>query len=84
MAKHTNNNIISQIKLPNNITYDIHDTSAIHSIEDLGLEEAMKFAEDNIDELPFPDEPEYVDGSYKIDKESTILHDEYFNYQEKE
>ena len=54
------------------------------SVEAKNLEEAIKFAEDNIDELPFPDEPEYVDGSYKIDKESTILHDEYFNYQEKE
>ena len=54
------------------------------SVEAENLEEAIKFAEDNIDELPFPDEPEYVDGSYKIDKESTILRDEYFNYQEKE
>ena len=55
------------------------------SVEAENLEEAMKFAEDNIDELPFPDEPEYVDGSYKIvDKESTILLDEYSNYQEKE
>ena len=54
------------------------------SVEAENLEEAMKFAEDNIDELPFPDEPEYVDGSYKIDKESTILLDEYFKHQEKE
>ena len=54
------------------------------SVEAENLEEAIKFAEDNIDELPFPDESEYIDGSYKIDKESTILHDEYFNYQEKE
>ena len=54
------------------------------SVEAENLEEAIKFAEDNIDELPLPYEPEYIDGSYKIDKESTILHDEYFNYQEKE
>ena len=55
------------------------------SVEAENLEEAMKFAEDNIDELPFPDESEYIDGSYKIvDKESTILLDEYSNYQEKE
>ena len=54
------------------------------SVEAENLEEAIKFAEDNIDELPFPDESEYIDGSYKIDKESTILLDEYFNYQEKE
>ena len=54
------------------------------SVEAENLEEAMKFAEDNIDELPFPDESEYVDGSYKIDKELTILNDKYSNYQEKE
>ena len=54
------------------------------NVEAENLEEAIKFAEDNIDELPLPYEPEYIDGSYKIDKESTILHDEYFNYQEKE
>ena len=54
------------------------------SVEAENLEEAMKFAEDNIDELPFPDESEYIDGSYKIDKELTILNDKYSNYQEKE
>lgn len=53
-------------------------------VEAENLEEAMKFAEDNIDELPFPDEPEYVDGSYKIDKESTILFDKCFNHKDKE
>lgn len=52
------------------------------SVEAENLEEAMKFAENNIDELPLPDEPEYVDLS--IDKESTILFNEYSNYQEKE
>ena len=54
------------------------------SVEAENLEEAIKFAEDNIDELPLPYEPEYIDGSYKIDKESTILFNEYSNYQEKE
>lgn len=54
MATHTNKKIISQIKLPNNITYDIHDASAIHSIGDLGLEEAMKFmgVKDTVAALP--------------------------------
>ena len=42
MATHTNK-VISQIKLPTGVTYDIHDKEAIHSIGDLGLEEAMKF-----------------------------------------
>ena len=54
------------------------------SVEAENLEEAIKFAENNIDELPLPYEPEYIDGSYKIDKESTILFNEYSNYQEKE
>ena len=54
----------------------------IISVEAENLEEAMKFAENNIDELPLPDKPEYVDLS--IDKESTILFNEYSNYQEKE
>lgn len=36
-------NIISAIKLPDNITYQIHDAEAIHSIEDLGLSAALKF-----------------------------------------
>ena len=54
------------------------------SVEAENLEEAIKFAEDNIDELPFPDEPKCIDGSYKIDKELTILNDKYSNYQEKE
>ena len=54
------------------------------SVEAENLEEAIKFAEDNIDELPLPYESEYIDGSYKIDKESTILRYEYSNYQEKE
>ena len=35
MATHTNNNLIHQIKLPDNITYDIHDASAIHTLADL-------------------------------------------------
>ena len=54
------------------------------SVEAENLEEAMKFAENNIDELPLPDEPKCIDGSYKIDKELTILNDKYSNYQEKE
>ena len=37
------------------------------------LEEAIKYAEDKIDELELPYDPEYIDGSYKIDVESTKL-----------
>lgn len=36
-------NIISQIKLPNGTSYEIHDAQAIHSIEDLHLASALVF-----------------------------------------
>lgn len=36
-------NIINSIKLPDGVTYEIHDAQAIHSIEDLGLSAALKF-----------------------------------------
>lgn len=36
MAEH-GTNIISSIKLPNQVTYEIHDAKAIHSLEELGL-----------------------------------------------
>lgn len=42
MADHVNP-IISKIQLPDGGIYEIHDSAAIHSIGDLGLEEAMKF-----------------------------------------
>ena len=54
MADHTNP-YISQIKLPDvDQIYDIHDRYAIHSIGDLGLEEAMKFmgVKDTVAALP--------------------------------
>jgi hypothetical protein len=37
------NNIISTIKLPNGQAYEIHDASAIHNIEELGLSAALVF-----------------------------------------
>ena len=36
-------NIISSIKLPNNVTYEIHDAQAIHNVEELGLSSALVF-----------------------------------------
>ena len=45
MAHSTNatTNIISSIKLPNGNTYEIHDASALHNIEDLGLAGVLQF-----------------------------------------
>lgn len=37
------NNIISTIKLPNGTSYEIHDSQAIHSVEELGLSAALVF-----------------------------------------
>ena len=48
-------NIISKIQLPNNGgTYEIHDASAIHSIEELGLSAALVFkgVKATVDALP--------------------------------
>lgn len=36
-------NIISTIKLPDGTSYEIHDSQAIHSAEELGLSAALKF-----------------------------------------
>lgn len=36
-------NIISEVKLPNGVTYQIHDAQAVHSASDLGLTTAMVF-----------------------------------------
>ena len=39
----TKTNIISSIQLPNGGVYEIHDASAIHSVEELGLSAALIF-----------------------------------------
>lgn len=36
-------NIISEVKLPNGVTYQIHDAQAVHSAADLGLSQALVF-----------------------------------------
>lgn len=36
-------------------------------VEAESLEEAIKYVQDNIDEIPLGTEPEYIDGSYKIE-----------------
>ena len=42
-------------------------------VEAEDLESAIEYAKDNIDELPLPDEPEYIDDSYEIDLESCYI-----------
>lgn len=36
-------------------------------IEAESLEDAVKFVKENIDDIPLGTEPEYIDGSYKIE-----------------
>lgn len=54
MGAHSQN-VISQVRLPgSNITYEIHDAAAIHSVEDLGLSAALVFkgVVDDVSNLP--------------------------------
>lgn len=47
-------NIISSIKLPNGVSYEIYDAQAIHDAEDLGLSSALRFlgVKDAVASLP--------------------------------
>lgn len=47
------------------------------SVEAENLEEAIKYAHDNIDELPIPEEWEYLEDSYQINDDKDLL--EYLN-----
>ena len=37
------------------------------------LADAYKYAEENINDLPLPQEPEYIDDSYEIEKGDMLL-----------
>lgn len=44
------------------------------------LEEAIKYALKNVDELPLPDDSEYMEGTYSINKDIGLI--EYLNKEE--
>lgn len=46
-------------------------------VESDNFEEAIKYVIDNRDMIPLGTEPEYIDGSYKINSEDDIVGDEY-------
>lgn len=46
-------------------------------VESDNFEEAIKYVIDNRDVIPLGTEPEYIDGSYKINSEDDIVGDEY-------
>lgn len=52
------------------VEYNMYGTV---DVEAESLEEALKYAKENIDDLPLPDNSEYIDGSYKVDEESTRM-----------
>lgn len=51
-------------KIP--VTWEVYDTI---EVQGNSLEDALQWAEVHEDEIPIGDEPNYVDGSYQIDKE---------------
>lgn len=46
------------------VTWEVWDKI---EIEAETIEEAIKYVKENIDTIPLGTEPEYIDGSYKID-----------------
>ena len=46
------------------VTWEVWDRV---EVEAETLEEAIKYVKENIDTIPLGTEPEYIDGSYKID-----------------
>ncbi len=46
------------------VTWEVWDKI---EVEAETIEEAIKYVKENIDEIPLGTEPEYIDGSYRID-----------------
>lgn len=46
------------------VTWEVWDKV---EVEAETLEDAVRYVRENIDEIPLGTEPEYIDGSYKID-----------------
>lgn len=46
--------VISKVQLPSGGVYEIHDAKAIHSVEELGLSQALRFIDtiDSVEDLP--------------------------------
>lgn len=52
----------------------VYQSWGLVEVEAKSLKEAVKYAEDNLAELPLPDEPAYVEDSYEIDYEGIEIH----------
>ena len=61
------------------VTWEVWDKI---EVEAETIEDAIKYVKDNIDFIPLGTEPEYIDGSYKIDDgdngEATVEETVYF------
>ena len=63
-----NENADKEYKTP--VTWSVYDCL---SVQANSLEEALKYCKENIDDIPLGDEPEYIDGSYEIEKDMEVL-----------
>lgn len=50
------------------ISYEVYSTVIVKGAK--SLEEARNLVDENLDMIPLPRNPEYIDGSYKIDADS--------------
>jgi len=61
-------NAKKKFKIP--VTYELYGYVIV---EARTLKEAIKYAVDNIDDLPLPDNPEYVDGSFVVEEDFDVV-----------
>lgn len=50
------------------VTWEVYSNVVVRGAKDLA--EARKLVEDNLDDIPLAAEPEYIDGSYRIDADT--------------
>lgn len=55
--------------------YKMIGTVAISVPSHFTMEQAIEYAKENIDEIPLPDDPYYIDCSSIVDEESCMLDD---------
>ena len=67
--KEHNSNELETFKIP-----VVYQSWGLVEVEAKSLQEAVKYAEDNLIELPLPDDPQYVEDSYEIDYEGIAAH----------
>lgn len=75
-ANQSKNNVeINTYKIP-----VVYQSWGLVDVEAQSLDEAIEYAEDNLNDLPLPDDPQYVEDSYEIDYEGIYAHNNEKNY----